>query len=227
MKWMKLLIMAAIVVFSVMEARALLAGYVSVRSGSSSRWIDSYLPNIGELGPALLRNPHEARRFLMYYAIIDRQYPSTPGVNELQGYCAYYSGDIPRATAYFERALRAEGASFAAKYDLGVIYYQKAEYDKAAGYFQDALSLPEEKVLEYVMSSRVISQLRAVNRWQPADVMVKIRREYADARRFIRLCLEKQGKSRELLYLAARYSDILTAWSANGGQPETMDLVYY
>jgi tetratricopeptide (TPR) repeat protein len=201
--------------------------YFHTRDGRSSRRVDSYLPALGNLSPAGLSDRAEVARFLAYFKVIDHEFPATPGVQEMLGYCTYYSGDKVKAAEYFELALRSDGNAFAARYNLGVIYYLRADYEKSAGYFQDAISLAEEKAFAYVMGSRVFTLIRGMNRTGMTDVIAKIRQEYADAKRFIRLCMEKQGKTRELLVLAARYSDLYKAWSENGGQPETMELIVY
>ena len=191
-----------------------------------SRQIDSYLPDLRSLGSELLRNRVEAARFLAYYHLIDREEPGTAGVYEMLGYCYYYSGDPQKAVEYYEKALTGSG-SFVALYNLGVVYYKKEVFEKAAEYFQEAIALPEIKAAGYVMSAKVFSQFRVAARIDPDSVLAKVKQGYGDAARFIGLCLQKQGKSRELLFLAARYKDLLKSWTENNGQPATLELIIF
>ncbi len=201
--------------------------YERGRDGLYSRRIDSYLPDLAALAPGQLQSRKEGARFLAYYHLIDREVPGTAGINEALGYCYYYSGDIRQAEKYFGQALIAAPNSFAARYDLGVIYYRQQDFEKAGRYFQQAVTLPEQRTFDYVMASRVFSQLRVVKRMSPADVFFKVRQEYGDAKRLIRKCMEKQGKSRDLLLLAMRYNDLLKVWVENGGEPSSMDLILF
>ena len=223
----KLLLLLAIVTGTAFSCFSLFREYKEALAGRVSRRVDSFLPVLKDLSPALLAVPSEALRFLAYYNVIDHEFPATQGVQEMLGYCTYYSGAPLQAVKYFEKALRLDGNAFAARYNLGVIYYLRADYERASGYFQEAISLSDGKTFAYVMGSRIFSQLRVVNHWESADVLGKIRREYGDAQRFLRLCMEKQGKNREIFVLAARYKDLYSAWSANGGQPTTMELIVF
>ncbi len=201
--------------------------YPRAREGLFSRRIDSYLPDLAALRPELLRSSKEGDRYLAYYHLIEREAPGTAGVNEALGYCYYYSGDSHRAVRYFEQALRSTPDSFIARYNLGVIYYQKKDFERALGYFQQAVSLPESRVFSYGIGSKVFSQFRVVRKVTSVEALVRLRREYDDAKRFIKVCMEKQGKAGELLILAMRYNDLRQAWTQYGGEPSTMELIVF
>lgn len=225
--WFKIM---AFLLMAVIVAAAGRSLYIQIPGASSGRFAhraNSYLPNLAELGPEILKNPKEADRYLAYYHLIDRDSPGLTGVQEMLAYCYYYSGNAAKGIEYYEKALHLNPEAFAAWYDLGVIYFLKSDFEKAQGYFQGAVSLAEPKVLSYQMNSKVFSQLRVVQRLGPVEMVLRSRRQFDDAKRYIRLCMEKQGKPGELIFLAARYNDLRQAWSQNGGQPTTRELIVF
>ena len=201
--------------------------YPKARQGLYSRRIDSYLPDLGSFGPEAFLQHKEGARFLAYYQLIEREAPGSAGVNEMLGYCHYYSGHVPEAVAYLERALRADPDSFVARYNLGLIYYAKDDFERSLGYFQKAVSLPEGRAFGYVMNARVFSQFRVVKKITPGDVRMRLRLEYDDAKRFIRICMGKLGRTKDVYLLAMQYNDLRAAWTRNNGAPSTWGLIVF
>ncbi len=188
---------------------------------------DSYLPNLADIGPGLLKNPGEAARFLAYYHLVERKAADMPGSQEMLGYCYYYSGDPEKAVQHYMRAVQMQPNSFAARYNLGVIYYCRGDWDKASQSFQDAISLSNQRAVQYVMTAKVFFQLMISQGIKPSDAVDRVRREYDDAKRFMKVCLEKQGKAGQLLVLAARFTDLSRVLSENGGQPSSTELIIF
>ncbi|MBF0387008.1 MAG: tetratricopeptide repeat protein [Candidatus Omnitrophica bacterium] len=221
------LVFLAIVFAAAFSWWSLWREYPNAREGLYSRRIDSYLPDLGALGPELLRSGKESSRFLAYYHLIERQSMGTAGVNEMLGYCYYYSGNARKAVEYFERALRSAPGSFIARYNLGVIYFRKKDLEKALVYFQQAVGIPEGLALSYVVRSKVFSQFRVVRRIAPRESLLILQAEYGDAKRFIRTALEQLGRTRDLFFLGARYNDLRKVWAENGGAPFSTELIIF
>ncbi len=220
-------VLLVIIVAVVLAWRSLWQEYPKAQEGLFSRRIDSYQPSLGSLGPELLKSHKEAERFLAYYDLIERDFPGSTGIGEMRGYCHYYSGDFAAALADYEKALRANPDSFVARYDLGVIYFKRARFDKALGYFQQAVAVPEARALSYVMGARVLAQFRIVKGYQVPDMLLRSRVHYGDAKRFIKLCMVNLDQTRELRVLAEQYKDLFKIWLENGGQPTTKELIIF
>jgi len=84
------------------------------------------------------------------------------------GWAHYKSGDLGRAKSDFERALKADPASYVAHLDLGIVYYEQGELVEAVTHFEQCVNILSERPM------KVFGPVEAEARYRMAQAYVRL-----------------------------------------------------
>lgn len=104
----------------------------------------------------LEHNPKEMEQYVLYYDKVAELLVNKADVKGLQGYYAFYSGNRQRAEKYYQQAADMNPAFFWFHYNLGVIYFEAAEYEKAAESFRQAVAQRMDVILVVIKMSPMV-----------------------------------------------------------------------
>lgn len=87
------------------------------------------------------------RRGLRYYKTLLGLAPHLSQAHGIKGYCYYYLDKKERSIRAFLKAVDIEPRFYWHQYNLGLIYYERQDFDKAAEYFQHVAFMNSEELL--------------------------------------------------------------------------------
>lgn len=103
--------------------------------------------------PAVNSKNESLDKFRFYYQNVYDLMPDRIDALGLVGYCQYYLGDSEKAVAAYEKAIEINPHFFWFYYNLGTIYFQQKEYDKAIAALGKALTMEPENVMRVISIS--------------------------------------------------------------------------
>jgi Tfp pilus assembly protein PilF len=108
------------------------------------------------------------------------------------GWAHYKSGDLERAKADFERALKQDRSNYVAHLDLGIVYYEQGELVEAVSHFEACVKILAER------PAKVFGPVEAEARYRMAQAYVRLgRRDRAvDS---LRVAVDRGGESEWVL----------------------------
>lgn len=104
------------------------------------------------------------------------------------GWAHYKSGDLDRAAADFERALRMDRANYTAHLDLGIVLYDKGDLIEAIRHFEECVSIVAERPAPVFGSAEAEARFRMAR----AYVRLNQRERAVDA---LRVAVQRGGES--------------------------------
>ena len=84
------------------------------------------------------------------------------------GWAHYKSGDLERAKADFERALKQDRSNYVAHLDLGIVYYEQGELVEAVSHFEECVKILSERPV------KVFGPVEAEARYRMAQAYVRL-----------------------------------------------------
>ena len=84
------------------------------------------------------------------------------------GWAHYKSGDLERAKADFERALKLDRSNYFAHLDLGIVYYEQGELVEAVNHFEECVKIVAERPV------KVFGPVEAEARYRMAQAYVRL-----------------------------------------------------
>ena len=84
------------------------------------------------------------------------------------GWAHYKSGDLERAKADFERALKEDRSNYVAHLDLGIVYYEQGELVEAVSHFEECVKILAERPV------KVFGPVEAEARFRMAQAYVRL-----------------------------------------------------
>lgn len=84
------------------------------------------------------------------------------------GWAHYKSGDLERAKADFERALKLDRSNYVAHLDLGIVYYEQGELVEAVTHFEECVKILAERPVQ------VFGPVEAEARYRMAQAYVRL-----------------------------------------------------
>lgn len=91
-----------------------------------------------------------------FYERLVQYSPNAPDAAGMLGISYYYLGETSKAVKFLEKAAVLNPHYFWFPYNLGVIYAEQGEMDKAAGAFQKALQIKPQLTLYFIQTSRIL-----------------------------------------------------------------------
>ena len=79
--------------------------------------------------------------YLRYYRLAAEVLPNNADIQGFLGFCYYHLGDLDRAAAHHEKALKLNPHFFWHGYNLGVMAYNRGDYAAAIKFFKQALNV--------------------------------------------------------------------------------------
>ncbi|MBF0523334.1 MAG: tetratricopeptide repeat protein [Candidatus Omnitrophica bacterium] len=122
-----------------------------------SRLMPSYDPLWAAVEEGHKLTKEERDTFVDYFRRVQRDIPQdfSLGTDGFLGFCFYEAGDLKKAEEYYLKALTF-GVPFTAYYhNLGVIYLDKGQYQKAMESFQKAVKIDTKSNVDFLYHSRV------------------------------------------------------------------------
>ncbi len=130
-----------------------------------------------------------------YFKLVAQYQPQLAEGHALLGYCLYRSGHMEEAIASYEKAIALNPHYFWSWYDLGLIYYQLGDFDKAAVFLQQALKAPPEATLQALTASKLYSDILTSTAFSAFNAVDHLRQGYARAQVILFLAIAKQSQS--------------------------------
>ncbi len=115
--------------------------------------------------------------------------PEQPAPCSLAGYAYYYLGDTDNAIKYYEQAVRGNPNFFWFHYNLGVIYYNENNYDKAAEKFTLALNSPNDNAMLFMLLTKTYQDLALFLKIDPDSFMSGLEEGFKKSRDLLTVCL--------------------------------------
>ncbi|MBF0388358.1 MAG: tetratricopeptide repeat protein [Candidatus Omnitrophica bacterium] len=109
-----------------------------------------------------------------YFNAVNSIYGQRSDADAFLGVTHFYLGDRNSARAAFLRLEAKESGFFWAKYDLAVLAFQEKNYPAALDYCQQALQLPTERSVTFMMTSKVYQPLFVENGITPQKLAQNI-----------------------------------------------------
>lgn len=91
-----------------------------------------------------------------FYERLVKYSPNAPDAAGMLGISYYYLGETSKAVKFLEKAAALNPHYFWFQYDLGVIFAEQGEMDKAADAFQNALQIKPQLTLYFIQTSRIL-----------------------------------------------------------------------
>lgn len=103
------------------------------------------------------RKLHPARleEYEHYYKMLMAYLPGRAEAYGMLGFCSYYLGKVQKAIFYYRKAVQLYPRFFWFHYNLGVLYLQNGEYDKALESLKAAQTTQARDTLNLIFSSKV------------------------------------------------------------------------
>jgi len=104
------------------------------------------------------------------------------------GWAHYKSGDLERAKADFERALKQDRSNYVAHLDLGIVYYEQGELVEAVTHFEECVKILSQRPV------KVFGPVEAEARYRMAQAYVRLgkRDRAVDS---LRVAVDRGGES--------------------------------
>jgi len=97
--------------------------------------------------------------FIRFFKLVDEYMPTRADTNHLLGYCYAYGGNTEKAIETLKKAISINPNFFWPYHTLGVLYYQRKEYKKAAAFLEQAVRIKPEETLQFIHSSQNLYRL--------------------------------------------------------------------
>ena len=103
------------------------------------------------------------KEYERYYRAVTHYMPQYGEAHGMYGFCAYYLGKERSAIASYKRAIALTPDFFYFNNNLGIIYFQKGDYERAVEMFKKAIRTSPEKTLKTVLASKIYRQIMVGN----------------------------------------------------------------
>ena len=130
------------------------AKWIEIKSSSPS--FESLLKFIFNVDRS---EPQHLRDYVPYYEKLNRYFPNLTEVYGFLGYCFTYLGEREKALHFFQQAVERKPYFFWFNYDLGILYLEKRDYNRAAVFFQKALETNEDLSVQLMVNSLVYEEI--------------------------------------------------------------------
>ena len=122
-----------------------------------------------------------AAKYISYYQKTLRLNQSPADIYSLWAFFSYYLDGVDYARDKFELALSLNPDQFWTLYSLGVIAYEKEDFQVAAGYLNKAVNLSPQETLKYMYTSVPYRQIIAKRKMTSQQVGTRLIEGYARA----------------------------------------------
>lgn len=120
----------------------------------------------------------------------------------MQGFCYERLGEESRAIDAYKQSIASNPDYFWPYYDLGVIFYNKGQYSKAAEYFQEAIEQNPVKTIVLLSRSKVYNDVKLSHDNGSYDVLESLREGQKQATILMLETLNKLGLYNQLLVVS-------------------------
>ncbi|MCD4779645.1 MAG: tetratricopeptide repeat protein [Candidatus Omnitrophica bacterium] len=158
----------------------------------------SFLEEEGDLEPG------QWRKYAQYADQLRVYIPQSVEAYHLRGVIDYHLDRKDNAVRSFQMAIRVNPDFFLSYYNLGLVLFEKKEYQEAARVFKAAFQLNPQKTVRVLRASKVLYQplLKSVEREKKINLMDRVKEAYQEAYLMNILCYLNQQDYQGLLFAA-------------------------
>lgn len=121
-----------------------------------------------EQGEAL--SDEKLKKYFDYYKIVDAYIPGRDDVKAMLGFCYYHLGEHKKAISAYRESIGLNPYFFWSHYNLGVLYFQDEDYEKAQEEFQAALEIKQAVTVKILYASKLYQDILGEMK-NPQDVV--------------------------------------------------------
>ncbi|HOW35037.1 MAG TPA: tetratricopeptide repeat protein [Candidatus Omnitrophota bacterium] len=162
--------------------------------------------------------PEILEPYIEFYEKVNEYAGSGADILAVLGFCCYYYGDEEKAISFYEKAVVLDPGCLWPQYNLGVIYFKKGFYSKAADSLEQALSIPPDVTAKSLYASFIYWQLMKEAKVLDGSIAVGIKEGYEGCYRLLMLSYQKLQDYQKMLNLALY---------ATKSVPDSKDFFYY
>ena len=121
--------------------------------------------------------------YKFYYQLLIKRWPQMAEPYGLLGFCEYYLGNIPEAIDAYEKAKTLNPYFFWFHYNLGIIYFQDGQYDKAIESFSQAQASDPKRAVMFINTSERLyfPILRSYIKNPQKEISEQLQKAYRDS----------------------------------------------
>ena len=149
--------------------------------------------------------PFERTQFLAYRLFFTQLLTvlrDRPDGYGMLGFCEYHLGNTGKAIEAYQKAVERAPYFIWFNYDLGLIYYQKQDYDQASKYLSEAVRGNAELVLKFMLASKVYLDAIATVPGFQQQFPERFKSGYRDSYKMLVLSYFKLKRFTELIVIA-------------------------
>lgn len=163
-------------------------------------------------------DPRMLEPFIEFYEKVNEYAWRGADTLAVLGFCYYYHGDENKAISFYEKSVALNSDGLWPHHNLGVIYFKKGFYSKAAGALEETLSIPPDIAAKSLYASLIYWQLIREGQVSDESVAVGFKEGYEDCYKLLMVSYQKLQDYQKMLNLA---------FYATKSVPDNKDFFYY
>ncbi len=205
LKSLKWILSRAIVFYLIVYSFSnVIVDYEKIRFGLKIKILNSVMPQsfsylIESVEAQKEKDALIIEQYVKFYVKVVEFFPERADALGMLGFCYYHLGQVKKAISAYTQATSLEPDLFWFPYNLGLIYAQNGQYQKAKDYFHKALNADLKKTLGYITASKVIYRGLLLHvRQGEQELNRRLNEGYRNALNFFIFCAYQTGDFNDL-----------------------------